>query len=303
MTMKKFAIRLFIFLILAIFLDICVGKVLSKIRDMNHGGDVYRIGFIMNKMHDDIIIMGSSRAVHHYNPFIIQDRTGLSCTNCGFDGNGIIMMYALWKEISNRYYPKVLIYDVTSSFDYDIEYDNHRYLSRLKPFYRSNPGIDSVFWEVDQNEKYKMYASAYQYNSNCMDILAGWIYPLYIDKGKGYKPTSGIIDTTLIINKIPIFASKMQKYDPLKLAYFQKLIDETKGKTKLIFVVSPYFLSGKKNETNPITELCKKNGVIFLDFSSLEGISQNPKMFVDNMHLNNVGATFFTKLVVSKFNR
>ena len=40
----------------------------------------------------DVLIMGSSRAHHHYVPEIISDSLGLSCYNTGKDGNGIILV-------------------------------------------------------------------------------------------------------------------------------------------------------------------------------------------------------------------
>ena len=82
---------------------------------------------------EDVILMGSSRASHHYVTQIITDSLGLICFNAGQDGNGIIMQYGRWKMISERYAPKVLIYDITPVFDL-MENDNMTYIDHLKPF-------------------------------------------------------------------------------------------------------------------------------------------------------------------------
>ena len=49
--------------------------------------------YVCEKVTEDIIIMGSSRASHHYVPEIISEELGMSCFNAGRDGNGIILQY------------------------------------------------------------------------------------------------------------------------------------------------------------------------------------------------------------------
>ena len=299
MAMKRFIIRLAVFAAIAVALDFSVGVAFFFFCEMNRGGDVYRLAQIMDSMQDDVIIMGSSRAVHHYDPFIIEDSLGMSCQNCGFDGNGIIMQYALWKEITKRYYPKVLIYDVTPSFDLSADYDNHRYLSRLKPFYRSNPAVDSVFWDVDKKERVKMMAQTYQYNSNCMDVLAGWIHPLWTDEGKGYKPMEGKLIPKNVAKESSSVKLEGIKVDSLKLAYFSKLIaDCRKGQTQLVVVISPVYSRLEILDYSYIQRLCKENKVLFIDYSRL---FQNDNFkFSDNVHLNKDGADCFTKVICKR---
>ena len=59
-----------------------------------------RDNYICDKSVDDILIFGSSRAVHHYNSSMIEDSLGMSCYNCGDDGNGIILSYGRLSMIS-----------------------------------------------------------------------------------------------------------------------------------------------------------------------------------------------------------
>lgn len=77
--------------------------------------------------------MGSSRASHHYVPEIISEKLGMSCFNAGQDGNGIILQYGRWKMLSERYTPKLIIYDINPGFDMVVN-DNMTYVDRLKPF-------------------------------------------------------------------------------------------------------------------------------------------------------------------------
>lgn len=58
---------------------------------------VLRCEYIANKATDDIIILGSSSATHHYVLQIIEDSLGLSCYNCGEEGNGVVLAYGRLK--------------------------------------------------------------------------------------------------------------------------------------------------------------------------------------------------------------
>lgn len=171
--------------------DSIIGWCFDFLSANNKGGETGRNCYIFNNTKEDILAMGSSRCSHHYIPKIISDSTGLSCYNCGYDGNGIIMQYAVWKMVSKRYYPKYIIYDVTPGFDIYTEQDNRKYLDKLKPFYYSNPEIDSVFWSVDKKERLKMISHSYQYNSNWLAIIGDCIYPIYQAGENGFLPLYG----------------------------------------------------------------------------------------------------------------
>lgn len=295
--MRRFVIRILLFATLVACFDYGIGVSLSQIRKMNKGGDVQRLANIMNNIDDSVIIMGSSRAVHHYVPNIIKKELGVSCYNCGFEGQGIIMHYAVWKELTKRYYPKILIYDVEAMFDLSNEFDNHRYLSRLKPFYKSNPSIDSVFWSVDYKEKWKMLARTYQYNSNFMDILAGWIHPIHIDKDNGYIPLEGAFN----VEPVTISTNLNIQIDSLKLKYFKMLLQEASNKTVIIFVISPYYdCTGDGSKYESLRTLCQEYGCLFIDYSQDKDFNGKKGLFIHNDHLNDIGSKLYTTKIVKR---
>lgn len=129
------------------------------------------------------------RANHHYDPQVIEDSLGLSCYNAGYDGNGIILMYGLYKLITNRYVPKLIIYDVEPLFDfYEYENDNNytRYLTSLKPYY-NQPGIAQIFKDVSREEYYKLYSGLCRYNSNAISLTVDYLKYRPI-AANGYSP-------------------------------------------------------------------------------------------------------------------
>ena len=85
-----------------------------------------------------IIILGSSHAVRHYVPSVIQDSLGLTCYNCGEPGCGIIPAYARYKMVAERNKPKLVIYEVTPGYDYLVSDDYSKYLGKVRQYSEKN---------------------------------------------------------------------------------------------------------------------------------------------------------------------
>lgn len=141
--MKRFLLKLVLLIALIAILDILCGFFFQRLTKSAIGGDTARNEYIANKVEAPILIFGSSRAIHHYDPKIFKDTLGINCYNCGQDGMGIILFYGRYKMITKRYIPQLIIYDILAEFDIE-ENDNYSYLTWLKPYYQ-NDGIDSIF--------------------------------------------------------------------------------------------------------------------------------------------------------------
>ena len=176
MVMKKFVGKVLLFLVGLVFLDFLVGMGGKYLVSHAKGGDTGLSNYICRQMKDECIIFGSSRGMHHYDPNIISDSIGMSCWNCSMDGNGIVLMYGRYKMLSSRYTPKVLVYDVFSGYDL-IAGDNNTYLGRLR-YYYDEPSVDSIFWSVDEKERFKMMSYCYRYNSQWLQLISDNIHHL-----------------------------------------------------------------------------------------------------------------------------
>lgn len=291
--MKKFLIRIIIFFALLFVIDRAVGYVFSYMSKNSKGGYVGHHNYITDGVHEDLLIFGSSRAIHHYNPQILTDSLGFSCYNCGQDGNGILLFYGWWQIIKEHYCPQIIIYDVTTSFDLLIDKDNHKYLGWLKELY-GRADIRKIFEDVDPTEKYKMMSQMYRYNSKFHQIAADFVYPLYIVKANGFMPLNGEVDTMRIKKNNKVLPSEKPKFDSLKIAYLNKFIDESNG-AKLIFIVSPMWYGITSEQLSPIRDICLQRNIPFLDFSNDLKYVHNNTYFKDGSHLNARGADEFTK--------
>lgn len=127
----------------------------SRINKISDRGDTARNEYIANKVTAPVLIFGSSRAIHHYDPRIFKDSLEVDCYNCGQDGMGIVLFYGRYKMITQRYIPKLIIYDALAGFDI-AENDNYGYLTWLKPYYQ-NAGIDSIFGKLNRKNVIKWF--------------------------------------------------------------------------------------------------------------------------------------------------
>lgn len=291
--MKKFICKVVLFFVGLFVIDFALGLGARFLISHAKGGDTGLNNFICHQMKNECLVFGSSRGMHHYDPHIIEDSLKLSCWNCAKDGNGIILMYGRYEMISARYTPKVLIFDVHSSYDL-LEGDNHQYLGGLRYDY-DEPSIDSIFWNVDKTEKYKMLLNGYRYNSQWLQLISDNLHPLHGDD-KGYRP----VDQTMIYNSNKEKVKhESYHYDSLKLFYIEKLIKSCQAKgTKLIFTISPLFDTYDDGVYKPLKVLCAKYHVPLINHYCDKEFVTNPNLFYDPVHLNRTGATQYTKKIV-----
>ena len=300
--MKNFLLKVGFFFLALIIVDRALGIVFEYMGEHSKGGYVGHHVYVTDKANEDILIFGSSRAIHHYNPQIITDSLGMTCYNCGQDGNGIILFYGMWQMIKERYHPKMIIYDVNTSFDLYEGESNQKYLGWLRMDY-DRPGVGQIFSAVDPTERYKMMSMLYRYNSKFMQNITDYVHPIFGIDSNGFLPLKGEMNTMKIRDNEG--EHKEKKVDSLKLEFINKLIDEAEG-TELVFVASAKWYEPNLTDYQPIREICERKGVRFLDFSTDDKYVHQSDLFKDGTHMNAMGADLYTsdlceKLLLSKY--
>lgn len=276
-------------------LDRGFGLAMKYLQDHAKGGYVGHHNYILHQTNEDILIFGSSRAIHHYNPQIVKDSLGMSCYNCGQDGNGIVLFYGWWQLIKDRYHPKMIIYDVNPDFDLILGEDNSKYLGWLRSEYDNND-IKKIFARIDPTERFKMLSMMYRYNSKFLQNITDYVHPLFQISSNGYLPLTGEMDQMKVREKKE---SQNYQYDSLKLKYLERIIEETKVVgTDLVFVVSPSWYGMDEKVLSSVYAICKRKGIALKDFSNDVDFVHNNRMFKDGLHLNAQGADEFTKALV-----
>lgn len=295
-NMKKFVRNILVFFAVVAVIDVAFGFTCRYLNNHAKGGDTKLYYYIANECEADILIFGSSRAFHHYDPRIIEDSLGLSCYNCGIDGNGVVFLYSRLLMITERYVPKVIVYDICGDFDvYDG--DNTKYLKCQKRFY-NKPGISDVFELVSPNEKYKMLSQLYRYNGDFIQMLMDNIHPLREFNEGGYRP---INQTMAYEPKISDNLEQAILWDQVKYKCMIRFISHCKEKgIKLIFSFSPAYGGNDCSCENLITELSEEYGIPVINNYKDSEFVYNKGFFYDPMHMNEKGVTMFTKKFVSE---
>lgn len=296
--MKKFSISIFFFLCLFVIVDFLLGIGLDYFASHAKTGQAYKNYEIAETAAPDILILGSSRAVHHYVPEKFEDSFGLSTYVAGQDGNGIILMNPIMHHISERHKPKIIIYDITPIFDlYDD--DPHTYLRYLRLLKGKSAYADSLIHAIDPTETLKLHSRLFQYNSAPLSLVK-----CFFKKSKefdhGYKPFFG----SLNINTVPQLETSTHPVSDLKLKLFKDMIKYCHDNNiKLYFTISPSYNTAANatytERDSALSSMIDDLGITVLDYSNNPTFA-NPKYFKDNDHLNNIGSEVFTDSIIGR---
>ena len=71
--MKRFIIQIIALFTIVALVDFTSGKIFGYIRAHAKGGATYRDKYICDEVESDILMVGSSRCEHHYNPILFED--------------------------------------------------------------------------------------------------------------------------------------------------------------------------------------------------------------------------------------
>ena len=297
--MKKFLINIAVFFAIVAVVDFSLGKVFYWLQSSEAKGRTQTEYYICNDLKEDILVMGSSRATHHYVAKMISDSLGVTCFNGGQDGNGILLQYGRWKMISKHHLPKVIIYDIEPSFDLMVD-DNSRYIDRLKP-YSIDRDVNKYIAELFPMERFKMLSGLYRYNYKFLEIASDCVRPS--DSNYGYGPNHKQI-TQEMINRVRSGSNIIiNPVDPVKIEYLQKLISEAQQNgVQVILISSPYWQGHDNFDLTAIKEIAAKLNIPFIDYVGSK-IRENPDWFADSMHLNDKGARVFTTDVIHRIKR
>lgn len=294
--MSRFLLKTLLFFAIVALVDVLSGFCFHVLRGHAKSGNTRKCEYIAHVATDDIIILGSSRAAHHYNPQVIEDSLGFSCFNCGQEGNGIILAYGWFKMLTNRYIPKLIVYEVTPNYDYGLVEPNTKYLGFLRPYY-GEKDIKLIFDDFDDGlSRLKMKSYLYQ---NTNKVLSYFLDFVHKDSSiKGFNPLKG----TLSVNSAEDKKSNSFCVDSLKLSYMEKLIVEAQQLgIPIVFAISPSYGGGEYLDyIQPAEELCMKYNVPLYNYLYHRSFSEFRDYFQDKEHLNIKGANQYTHLFIEE---
>lgn len=294
---KKLITSIIILSAAFILIDVLVGYIgeiaLKKLPDF--GDELCKTNYRLNRVKTDVIIVGSSRARHHYCTSVLADSinaylgTNYSFYNAGINGQFVDCDACTVESILNRYKPNLIIFD-TYANEFTTDKSQKR-LSRYEPFYKTNTKVKDYLDRMCWKEKLKVLINMYRFNSKAFNIIGDLMF--HYNSDDGYYPLYQIM-------KISDSKSKKKKSSPNKINdfsvdSFDKMLSSCSNMNiKIIVSSSPRYKPNGDNEL--IHSICDRYNIPYIELYNTVFFNSHPELFYDKNHLNNDGAILYTKM-------
>lgn len=198
----------------------------------------------------DVIVMGNSRALSHFEPWTIDSITGMSCYNIGLGGYSITV-----DDLKYRYYrfynqkPKLIILQIdAATLRYDYAPHNHQSEQFLPLIYdkRIHPEMRRVgySWLDLHCPLYRYWGYQMVIKNGLLEFLGLKHYVCYPSR-QGLHYENGVWNGTELAKLKTIHA----KFDTEGQSYFESFMQRCADEgTKVLLVNSPTYI-GATNKT------------------------------------------------------
>lgn len=296
---KKTLITIAVLMVAFIMVDSFIGfvgeKALAKIPDFRD--DFCKANYNLNRVKTDVIVVGSSRAIHHYHIPILSDsvnaylETDYSFYNAGLDGQFVDCNACTVESILNRYSPKVVVFEVGASELWSA--DLYKRLTRYEPFYKSNVYVKDYLDRMGWEERVKVKVNLYRFNDRAVNIIGSLLRSGKPDDG--YEPLFATMKEEQKTNEKP--ESKI--VNKFSEGNFIRIMELCRKKhVNLVISTSPRFKPTNENEL--IHSLCDKYNIPYIEIYNSDFFNSHPELFKDAAHLNNNGAVIYTQMFFEK---
>lgn len=296
---RKIIFKIFVLLALLFVVDYTIGLGFGFLRDLALSKAPTKpiTHYTINEVNEQVLIMGNSRANHHFVPQILSDSLGMTVYNCGRDGQPFEYSVAMIYAVLQRYAPEMIIVDFEPT-SFDAKQNNDFSCSQLYPYYQKDSLFAKIILHEDPLNRYKMILKMYQNNSQLIDLLKLFLVNHKINNGysplseKGYKYPS--------LRKVEYDTTG--KVDNFKIEMLNHCIQLCKEKeVKLVFSISPRFRQSnmeKLKSSKILADIFKNNDISLIDMRD-NSVIRDSSMYKDAAHLNHKGAEAFSKLFVN----
>jgi hypothetical protein len=298
---KKYLIKAICFIALFCLLDRGLSTALmnrfERLRSAGPAGLPKRV--ILAK--PNVIILGSSRAQHHFDPNIIAAATGLSTFNAGRDGLRLPFARAISEIVLDHYVPQILVLEIgPADLIEQVHLLHAKRIVNIAPYMHQYPVIKDMLVYSDSNYRLKFLARSYEFNSQLLYLAYD---PFKTDLcPDSYVPLTGRLDPLDILRNDNPAPPLQISSEAIRL--LQECIRLAKQKGTAVYVVTtPRWFP---NHTYPdrearLVQLLRKitteAGAVYLDVSQeTYPIFRNPELFCDELHLNSTGATIMSEI-------
>lgn len=306
--MKRLALSVLVLAALLFTVDRVVGRQLAVRFRVSSSDEADAIGRGL-AARAPVVICGSSRALHHYDPQVLEQRLGVPAWNFGRDGQfASFYPYAVTELMLEQYAPRLLILEVDEQTF--AGRDPMATLNVLLPYANDHRSVAELVNHRSRYERIKRWSRIYPYNSLLLSLYgsgAGFSR----SSARGFSGLQGEMseqdasvgpDTTAARR----IADRPPVEDALKMRYLRQLITELRAhRVAVVAMRGPHLLRNEQDRDRDrrialrVRACFDSLGVREFDFSTRTCAALNDRhLFWDWSHLNGRGAAQFSSLAV-----
>lgn len=254
----------------------------------------------------DVYIFGDSRAVHHYDPEILQQLTGLSYYNAGADGQRVLYYCALAELILRDHHPKAFIVNINYS-DFELkDYYQYDRLHACTPYLDQSPtlllNIKGKRW---QDKTAYTLSQLLRFNGRWTPLWRNWHGDVN-NTSNGFVPLRGAFNENGVR---PILGKNIDEDIYRTFRAFVKLARI--HNVQVILSLGPYYYYRDPHNlpTNGayylefIRHLAVGGETALIEIHSDQDLFFTAQAFKDAEHLNAYGARYYSQLIAGHIKR
>ena len=261
----------------------------SQVREYKIWEDIFN-----SRITADIIVLGSSRAMAHYNPEVFDSILHSDFYNLGLNGKLIDMDFFRYHQYKkyNNHQPTIIIWDVMSgTFGYSGGYGNEQFMA-----YIHNRDIWHTIHRRGINiTLFDRYIPLLRYwRRNMLRTFPNAVMQVY----KGYRKECHDFDSSEL-NNIPDSSINCSRCPALEEEMRLTIQEMQHDGATVVLVYSPFYYRGQKkySDLQSMRQLFGKIAVeencLYLDYLD-DPINNDSSLFKNASHLNCFGADVFS---------
>lgn len=301
--MNRFVVFIAVLLSLLFTLDRGLSFVMDQLFFRVMTGQLGSINYYLSKPPPQLVIMGSSRAVHQVDP----DRFKLKAFNLGHGGmfmpfhTGLLRMMEQHQKLP----PAILLQVDPYEF---IGGPKVRDVQQLSYYYHHSDTLRQYINELSPLEKYKYWFDLYRYNGKCVSVAKEYLTSRKMTQGgNGYDPlplnNRDSVNTLLFAKNGT--ADPLLPVNQLQFRYLNSFITICKrNHIRLICFTAPIYQPDEtfRRGSIEVQALLMKNGIPYLNYSEspIPELQNHPSYWKGLTHLNQRGAEIFSGILADQ---
>ena len=175
-----------LFVLIGVGLDALGGAILARMQGAARAGaQAGSVNLFLENLDRDLLVFGSSRAVYHIDPEILEAELGLTGYNGGELGQGIQYAYALAAfAVDAGTSARVFVLQVDEANLFESQSVR---LGRLMPYYGRVDVVDQMLERIGPTAQLKLSSSTYRYNSLLLPVVVSLLRGA-VPESNGFVP-------------------------------------------------------------------------------------------------------------------